>query len=268
MSNGHDTRPAHEFLGDWDGQLIATALHAGHDLRDDTRAVMILDEQERLREEDPHTERIGARIPARVVVNRSRFEVDLNRPRDEAVYRRPEDCWELEVWRDNPLGDEIVERSLRQYDAFFTDLGERLDRVAERGPFVVYDVHSYNHRRDGADADEASYVDNPEVNLGTGTVERAVWAPVVDAFTDALRGVETSTGPLDVRENVRFRGRKLAWWVHERYPGRGCVLAIEFKKTFMDEWTGTADEARVAELADALAATADPVLAALRTIRG
>ena len=41
------------------------------------------------------------------------------------------------------------------------------------------------------------------------------------------------------------------------------MLAIEFKKTFMDEWTGEPDEARIGFLAEALARTMDPVLQAL-----
>ena len=87
------------FAGDWGGQLLATAIHAGHDLRPEVAEAMVLDEATRLREEDPHTDTIGALTPARVVVHRSRFEMDLNRLLEDAVYRTPEDCWGLEVWR-------------------------------------------------------------------------------------------------------------------------------------------------------------------------
>ena len=249
----------HSLSGDWSGQLVATAIHNGHDLRPETAAEMVLDEPTRRREEDPYTDVIGAAAPARVVVHHSRFEVDLNRPRDSAVYRTPADCWDLEVWRSSPLSEDVAERSLAQYDAFYADLGERLDVVAARGPFVVYDVHSYNHRREGEDADAD---ENPEVNLGTGTVD-PVFAPVVASFADTLRGQVVQGHHLDVRENVKFEGRALAWWVHERYAGRGVCLALEFKKTFMDEWTGGADHAHLAELQRALAATHAPVLDAL-----
>ena len=57
---------------------------------------------------------------------------------------------------------------------------------------------------------------------------------------------------MDVRENVRFRGGELSRWVNERYRDRGCALAIEFKKMFMDEWTGTVDERHVEELVERL----------------
>ena len=257
--------PTSTFTGEWSGQLVATAIHAGHDLRPEIAAAMILPEDVRFREEDPFTDVIGAGAPAHVVVNRSRFEVDLNRPRDTAVYRTPDDCWGLEVWRDDPLDDALVEGSLAVYDEFYAELGRRLDEVAARGPFVVYDVHSYNHRRDGADAPDEPVEDNPEVNLGTGTVDER-FRPVVDAFTRSLEAQEVAGHRLDVRENVKFEGRALAWWVHERYAGVGVCLALEFKKTFMDEWTGEPDQDHLAALQRALTATHEPVLEALRDL--
>ncbi len=255
----------HTLEGEWNGQLVATAIHNGSDLRPEVADAMVLDEAVRAREEDPFTDVLGSAAPARVVAHRSRFEVDLNRPRDTAVYRRPEDCWGLEVWRENPLDEDVVRASLEVYDSFYADLGERLDEVAARGPFVVYDVHSYNHRRDGADGEAADPADNPEVNLGTGTVDDR-FAGVVDAFRGALSAQQVQGHRLDVRDNVRFEGRALAWWVHERYPGRGVCLALEFKKTFMDEWTGVVDEEHLAQLRDALGATHEPVLEALRRV--
>ena len=43
--------------------------------------------------------------------------------------------------------------------------------------------------------------------------------------------------------------------MHDRYPGVGCVLALEFKKTWMDEWTGEVDDARLDCVRASLAAT-------------
>jgi len=263
---GKAERPAFEFVGDWGGQFIATAIHNGHDIRPDFAAEVILPESDRLREEDPHTDQIGALIPARVVVHRSRFEVDLNRAREESVYRSPEDAWGLDVVRHPPLEESLVAGSLAVYDAFYSELARRLDPVAERGPFVVFDIHSYNHRRDGADAAAAPPADNPEVNVGTGSLDRDRFGRVVDAFLQSLVARGPAAGPMDVRENIRFRGRQLAAWTHARYPDRGIVLALEFKKVFMDEWTGDVDRGRIDEIAHALADTVPPVEAALREV--
>ena len=219
---------------------------------------MVLDEADRYREEDPHTDAMASRAPARVIVHRSRFETDLNRVREKAVYKTPDDCWGLEVWSSGELPDDVYQRSLEVYDSFFAALAEKLDEVAARGPFVLYDVHSYNHRRNGADADPEPEEENPEVNLGTGSVDLERFGPAVDAFRDVM-----IAHGFDVRDNVKFKGQNLAWWVHERYAGVGVVLAIEFKKTFMDEWTGHPDSAEIQRRAAALEATFQPVLEAL-----
>ncbi|MDO5534173.1 MAG: N-formylglutamate amidohydrolase [Propionibacteriaceae bacterium] len=256
------SRP-YSFHGDWDARVVATAIHAGHDLRPEVAGQMVLPEVDRLREEDPHTGRLASVVGPHVVVHRSRFEVDLNRPREDAVYRTPADCWDLQVWRDTALPDDLVAGSLELYDAFHADLAERLDALAATGPFVLYDVHSYNHRRDGADSPASDPDENPEVNVGTGTLDHARFGGVVDAFITSLSAAQVPWGSLDVRENVRFKGGHLSTWVHERYPGVGCVLALEFRKSFMDEWTGEVDQARLDGLAAALAATVPPVEDAL-----
>ena len=89
---------------------------------------------------------------------------------------------------------------------------------------------------------------NPEVNVGTGTGVGAEFETLVDRFIAELQQAWVVGHRLDVRENVRFRGGHFSRWVHEHYAGRGCALAIEFKKTFMDEWTGEPDPAELAAM--------------------
>lgn len=247
------------FVGDWGQQVLACSVHAGHELRPELAQAVALDEAARLREEDPQTDEIASVAPARVLTSRSRFEVDLNRPREDAVYRTPEDCWGLDVWAGGAMSEGETRRSLEVYDEFYARLGERLDTVAARGPFVVLDVHSYNHRRAGPDAEPDPVEESPQVNVGTGSLDRDRFGPLVDAFITELASHDVGGEPVDVRENVRFEGRALAAWVHETYPGTGCCLALEFKKTFMDEWTAEVDAGRLAETVQALAATV-PVL--------
>jgi len=43
----------------------------------------------------------------------------------------------------------------------------------------------------------------------------------------------------------------------------GCVMTLEFKKTFMDEWTGIPDPAHLDVLARAMTQTIEPLEAAL-----
>jgi N-formylglutamate amidohydrolase len=239
------------------GPIIATAIHAGHDFRPEVAGRHVLDEATRLREEDPFTDRWLGIGDSTVAVHRSRFEVDLNRPREGAVYRVPSDAWGLDLWDGDP-GQELVDTSLELYDAFYTELGTLCDEVAgEQERFVLLDLHSYNHRRGGPDAPVDDPIVNPEINVGTGTLDRSSWGDVVDAFSEAMVAHPFDGGHLDVRENVRFRGGHLSAWVNERYSGHGCALAIEMKKIFMDEWTGEPRESMIAGIDDALrAATA------------
>ena len=247
------------------GSVVATAIHAGHDLRPSIESRTALDEATRLREEDPFTDRLTAVGGTTVVVHCSRFEVDLNRPREASVYLTPEDAWGLDLWR-APLPEEEVARSRQLYDDFYAELGRRLDVVATQGRFVVLDLHSYNYRRGGPDAPPAPVDANPEVNVGTGSVDRHRWSGLVDRFMDDLGSREVAGHQIDVRENVRFQGGELSRWVNTRYDDQGCVLAIEFKKLFMDEWTGAVDEHHLDELRHALAKVVPGMIDELRCL--
>ena len=237
-----------------DGPIIATAIHAGHRLRPEVAALTALDDGVRLREEDPLTDQWLSIAPTTIAVGVSRFEVDLNRPRDAAVYVEPTDAWGLDLWKES-LSQDLVDRSLETYDAFYRELSAVCDSVADRYErFVVLDLHSYNHRRRGPDAPVDDPTKNPEINVGTGSVDRSQWGGVVDAFSEALRAHPFDGGHLDVRENVRFKGGHMSRWLNALYRGRGCTLAIEVKKVFMDEWTGQADEAVMVNIGEALSA--------------
>ncbi len=243
-----------------DGCLVATAIHDGHELRPEVADNMALDEASRTREEDPFTARWTTIAPTRVIGTRSRFEVDLNRPRNKAVYRTPADAWGLNVWK-KPPSRGMIRRSVDGYDAFYTtmrDLFSELSRT--HGRFVVFDLHGYNHRRGGPDKPPADQRDNPQVNIGTGTMDRRRWGPIVDRFMADLRRFDYPGGPLDVRENVRFQGGHFSRWIHDTFPATGCCLAIEVKKFFMDEWTGGEDPRQLVAVREALRSTIPGVL--------
>src|SRR3954470_1132655 len=113
--------------------IVATSIHAGHDLRHAVASCTGLDDATRFREEDPYTDHLTSIGGSVVVAHRSRFEVDLNRRRDEAVYQVPADAWGLALWR-TVLPAEEIARSLDLYDNFYLEFGRRLDAVAQRGP--------------------------------------------------------------------------------------------------------------------------------------
>ena len=240
------------------GPIVATAIHDGHELRAETAQAVALSSADRLREEDPFTGQAILDVPTHVVVHRSRFEFDLNRGPADAVYRTPEQCWGLKIWTEPPE-DQLVERSLAIHAAYYRMLGHLLDDVArEQGRFVLLDVHSYNHRRGGPNADAEPLATAPDINIGTFSMPREFWAFLLDPLMEAMRGFDFNGRRLDVRENVAFQGRgEQTRFVHERYPEKGCAIALEFKKFFMDEWTGEPDEGDLRAMRSFIAFTAD-----------
>jgi hypothetical protein len=250
-----------------EGPLVACALHDGHDLRPDVAECLKLDDAQRRYEEDPYTGAWTNVAPTRIVARRSRFEVDLNRPRDKAVYITPADAWGLDVWNRRPPA-EMVNRSLQAYDDFYAHLRHLLERlVADHARVVVFDLHSYNRLRGGAGGAAADADGNPEINLGTGTMARALWSPVIDRWLAAMREYDFMGRQLDVRENVKFFGGQLPRWIHEKFPNSVCTLAIEVKKFFMHEWTNELDQVQHAAIGGALAHAAAAVSDELEKIK-
>ena len=246
--------------------LVATAIHNGHAVRPEIASLLALSEQDRLREEDPYTGEWTVVAGTRVIGLHSRFEVDLNRPPERAVYQTPADAWGLNVWK-SPLPVEIASRSLAQHTAFFSEMQRLFTDMSRRfGKFVVFDLHSYNHRRQGPNLPPADLEQNPEVNIGTFTMNRQQWAPVVNRFVTDLQAFDFLGRHLDVRENIKFGGGYFADWAHMNFPNSACVLAIEFKKFFMDEWTGQANYQQLNMIRRALEATKAGVLEGLKKL--
>jgi N-formylglutamate deformylase len=254
-----------ESTEDWDivvgeGPVIATAIHDGHAVRDSLLPHMSIDEAQRLREEDPMTGVLASVGDTRIQVRTSRFQVDLNRPRERAVSTDPADTWGLRVWR-GPLPQDQLQDSLAIHDRFYAMVRELVEReLARWGLLLVLDIHSYNHRRDGADAPPADPGANPDIDLGVTTLDRELWGDVVDRFADTLRSHRAGGREPDVRENVRYPdGGHFPEWLYATYGPDVCTITLEYKKIYMDEWTAQADIAVIEDLRAGLQAAVDAV---------
>jgi N-formylglutamate deformylase len=246
-----------------DSPLVAAALHDSCQVRPEVAAILKLQEPQRCYEEDPHTAAWTTIAATRIIALRSRFEVDLNRPREKAIYLTPKDAWGLDCWSCAPA-TELVNRSLAAYDDFYAHLRLLLERLLARHErVVVFDLHSFNHRREGRDAPPADPKEKPEINLGTRSMDRSFWAPIVDSWLGAMCDYNYLGRRLDVRENVNFFGGHFPTWIHEQFPRRVCALAIEVKKFFMDEWTGDLDDQQHRAIGGALSHAAETVLQVL-----
>lgn len=224
------------------GPVMATAIHAGHTIRDSLRRWLKLDDQGRLREEDPLTDFF---LPAGDTIfraNRSRFEFDLNRPAANAVTVDPADTWGLQIW-DQDLPQEEMDASLELHRRFYALMSERVEAmIAEHGQILVLDIHSYNHRRNGAEAPADPQAESPDIDLGATTLDKTIYGGLLEEFAQGLRSRPVGGKSPDVRVNVRWEdGGNFPEWLHATYGDAACVITLEYKKIFMDEWGRTAD---------------------------
>lgn len=235
--------------------VITAAIHEGHHIRPELLPFMNLDEAQRTREEDPYTGYLTSISDSRIITNVSRFEVDMNRPREKAVYQEPEDAWGLQVWS-SPPPTSYINYSLKLYDAFYRQVDDLLQyTIRSCGYFAVLDIHSYNYRREGQEGQDND-VQNPEVNIGT-IHNDPKWKKLTDHFIRTLSGTKINGRHPDVRENVKFKGGEFSRWINENYGSKGCVLSVKFKKTFMDELTGIVSIPHLRDIKKALFATLD-----------
>jgi N-formylglutamate deformylase len=217
--------------------VICTAIHAGNFLSPDCAANMAISAEIKLREEDPFTDILAQLCSNNIIANYSRFEFDLNRKRESSFYLAPEDAWGLKV-RVNEPNLQHIETSYQKYDDFYLELYKHLSQLKNSyKKFFIYDIHSYNHRRNGPETAPDDQQNNPDIVLATGNMS-TIWDGLIDKLQSHFQQYEIDGRSLDVRKNVKFEGGWFSRWLHYTFPGSVCCLSIEFKKIFMDEWTG------------------------------
>ncbi len=225
-----------EFKFNFDEPIVGTAIHNGHKARDFTLKNFAISDFQRLYEEDPFTDFFVENFQNRIVVDFSRFEVDLNRKREHAVYIHPDDAWGLVV-RKNDVPQAQIEKSLEIYDDFYRRAKFFFDElVFKYGYFFVYDIHSYNHRRSGAEAEIDDPKKNSEIIIGTSNMNEKFFA-IAGVIQKSILSENFFGRKLDARINVKFTGGNFARWIHHNYPESGICISLEFQKIFMDEWT-------------------------------
>lgn len=219
---------------------MVTSIHDGHYMRDELLEITALDTTERMREEDPYTAYMAEVADNRANCALSRFEVDLNRRRDAAIYLLPEHAWGLNLWKESPT-ERMVSTSMQFYDAFYVSLKKHLQRMIDTyGKVVVLDLHTYNHRRKGPYAEAADPKGNPEINIGSAN-NSTTFRPLLSDYVDFLSNQKQKGEYFQVGENVKFDGGGMSEWIYENFKDKVCTISVEFKKTFMDEWTGVVD---------------------------
>lgn len=229
--------------------IIGTAVHHTGYVRDGLEKRMAISREARRFEEDPGTERFLARVPHVLLPNQSRYEVDMNRPPDKAIYDGPEEAWGKEVW-DQPLPRLIRERVLERWYEYHRLLDAAVEHAIDRfGRAIVLDMHSYNDRG----TDPRSWMGNnrPVVNLGTRFLRLDEdGRQLVDWTLDAFSEHTLDGQPITVGENETFVGGYLCRRLSRTYGPKCITLSIEYKKVFMGPEGQTIDQDALDQLVD------------------
>lgn len=237
------------FFTDSSIPVIALAIHNGHSMPEELLRNCGISDEERLREEDPHTNTIAERFANRIIVHDSRFMVDLNRSPQMAIYQKPEDCWGLPA-RIKPVRPEYLFYLQKCHQAWYDVLAYQLDRMLLIHPYVfVLDLHSFNHRRGGPNAAPDDQQLNPDIILGRNNLDHRYYS-LIEKLRKRIDKQIWQGMELDCRADVKFPGGYLSRWINNKYSGKALCLAVEFKKIWMDEWTGEVYEPAFTELKD------------------
>ena len=243
-----------DFNFSYDSPIVCTAIHNGHDVSKEVLKNLAVSKETRLMEEDPYTERFTQFSSNTIITRTSRFEVDLNRSIEKCIYMKPADAWGLKTRKETPSELDILQ-SLEKYNNFYSLAKDHFTQLEKKfGKFFVYDIHSYNHHRKGSEADFDDPKLNPEVIIGTNNMLEK-WFPLVDKIQNTLTSFDYFGRSLDVRKNVKFSGGHFSRWIHNYFPDSACCISIEFKKIWMDEWTGKIYEEKLNKLIQALNST-------------
>ena len=207
---------------------VCGAVHDGHQFRRSLWENCLHTEYERWYEEDPCTKQMVESMPIVIAGCDSRFEYDLNRSPDGAIYS---DAWGKQLWR-TPLSKEEYDHSLEKHRRFYEVVHALIATLEKKfGKLIVFDMHSYNHLRWDREV--------PTWNLGTININNARFGGIVEAWRQRLEGM---TLPHDITSSAR---------INDTFQGNGfflryisgtfqntLVLATEIAKVYCDELSG------------------------------
>jgi hypothetical protein len=200
---------------------VATAIHAGHHLRESLAQKCLLNPLERKFEEDPYTEDMILGLPIVLYGLDSRYEYDLNRNPDHAVYDK---AWGKDVWKP-ALTEEERDESLRKhmnYYKVFTTMVQKLESLY--GICIVFDMHSYNHERLGSDT--------PLFNIGTENVDTARFGDYIAQWQRELSLIDLGIVKTQCNIDDVFKGRGYqAVFIREHHPNT-LIFPTEVKKVY------------------------------------
>lgn len=205
---------------------VCGAVHDGHQFRKELWDKCLHSEYERWYEEDPETKNMIQSHPIVIAGCDSRFEYDLNRFPEDAVF---ETAWGKQLWKE-PLEEDKKLKSLKKHENFYKVVNALITKLEDKfGVCIVYDMHSYNWQRWDREV--------PTWNLGTSNVDNSRFGDVIETWRESL---EHMSLPNQIKSTAKINDTFYGNGYFLRYVTNTfkntLVLATEIAKVYCDEY--------------------------------
>lgn len=207
---------------------ICGAVHDGHQFRKSLWENCLHTEYERWYEEDPCTKEMINSHPIVIAGRESRFEYDLNRDPENAIY---EDAWGKKLWK-KPLPEKERELSLEKHKNFYRVVQALIGQIEKKfGKAIVFDIHSFNLRRWDREV--------PTWNLGTSNIDNDRFGALATDWSAKLGEIKLPNGIKSTSKiNDTFQGNGYFLRYITKNFKNTLVLATEIAKVYCNEETG------------------------------
>lgn len=158
---------------------VCATVHNGHQFRKSLWENCLHTEYDRWFEEDPETKTMVQSHPIVIAGCDSRFEYDLNREPNSAIYV---DAWGKQLWK-NPLSKKEKTLSLSKHANFYKVVNALISKLEEiHNEVIVYDIHSYNWKRWSREV--------PTFNIGAGKIDINRFGNFVESWRKSLAKIK------------------------------------------------------------------------------
>lgn len=204
---------------------VCGAVHDGHQFRRELWDSCLHSEYERWYEEDPATKKMVDSHPIVIAGMDSRFEYDLNRAPESAIY---EDAWGKQLWK-QPISEDMKQKSLQKHQNFYRVVHALIHKIERLyGCCVVYDMHSYNWKRWDREV--------PTWNLGTANIDQTRFETEIELWRTLLSQMKLPNGiKSSAKINDTFQGNGYFLKFITQSFSNTLVLATEIAKVYCDE---------------------------------
>ncbi len=204
---------------------VCGAVHDGDQFRKELWDNCLHTQYERWYEEDPETKNMVITHPILIAGRDSRFEYDLNRIPEEAVF---ETAWGKQLWK-KPLSEAQKQKSLDKHTNFFKVTHALINKIEEKfGCAIVYDMHSYNWQRWDRKV--------PTWNLGTTNIDNDRFGEEIESWRQSLSKMQLPNGIKSTADinNTFFGNGYFLKYITKNFKNT-LVLATEIAKVYCNE---------------------------------